>query len=92
MEAEFEAQKDAEFAKYEEFFKDSTDFAELKENKTEKSVKEIESELAIMYARKSLANSNFSKSNDGAMVAGLIDDGEKEGFVSTKYGYVRINR
>ena len=92
MEAELDAQKDAEFAKYEEFFKDSTDFAELKEKKTEMSVKEIESELAIMFARKSLANSNFSKSNDGAMVAGIADDGEKDGFVSTRYGYIRTNR
>lgn len=89
MEAELEAQKDAEFAKYEEFFKDSADFAELKEKKAEKSIKEIESELAIMFARKSLANPNFSKSNDGAMVAGIVVDDEKEGYVSTKYGYIR---
>ena len=89
MEAELDAQKDAEFAKYEEFFKDSADFAALKEKKTEMSVKEIESELAIMFARKSLANPNFSKTNDGAMVAGIVDDETKEGYVSTKYGYVR---
>ena len=92
MEAELESQKDAEFAKYEEFFKDDVNFAELKEKKAEMSVKEIESELAIMFARKSLSNANFSKSNDGAMVAGLIDDGAKDGFVSTKYGYIKIDR
>ena len=89
MEAELEAQKDAEFAKYDEFFKDDVNFSELKENKAEKSLKEIESELAIMFARKSLANPNFSKANDGAMVAGIVDDETKEGYVSTKYGYVR---
>ena len=89
MEAELEAQKDAEFAKYEEFFKDDVNFAELKEKKAEKSIKEIESDLAIMYARKSLANPNFSKANDGAMVAGIVDNGEKDGFVATKYGYIR---
>ena len=92
MDAELEAQKDAEFAKYEEFFKDDVGFAELKGKKTEKSIKEIESDLAIMYARKSLANPNFSKANDGAMVAGIVDDGAKEGFVSTKYGYIKIDR
>ena len=92
MEAELDARKDAEFAKYEEFFKDDVDFAELKEKKAEMELKEIESDLAIMYARKSLAGANFSKSNDGAMVAGLIDDGEKDGFISTKYGYIKINR
>ena len=86
-----DAQKDAEFAKYEEFFKDSVDFTELKEKKAEMSVKEIESELAIMFARKSLANPNFSKSNDGAMVAGIIDgNDDKEGFVAhSKYGLIR---
>ena len=93
MEAELDAQKDAEFAKYEEFFKDSVDFAELKEKKAEKSVKEIESELAIMFARKSLANADFSKSNDGVMTAGLVDDGAKDGFViSSRYGCIPVNR
>lgn len=91
MEAELEAQKDAEFAKYEEFFKDDVNFSELKENKAEKSLKEIESELAIMFARKSLANSNFSKSNDGAMVAGIINNGDKDGFAYyERYGYVPV--
>ena len=90
MEAELEAQKNAEFAKYEEFFKDDVNFAELKEKKAEKSIKEIESELAIMFARKSLANPNFSKTNDGAMVAGIVDNGEKDNFAyCERYGYVR---
>lgn len=89
MEAELEAQKDAEFAKYEEFFKDDVNFAELKEKKADKSIKEIESDLAIMYARKSLANPNFSKANDGAMVAGIIDNGEKDNSAYyERYGYV----
>lgn len=92
MEAELESQKDAEFAKYEEFFKDDVNFAELKEKKAEMSVKEIESELAIMFARKSLANANFSKSNDSVMTAGLVDTDDKDGFVSTKYGYIPVGR
>ena len=92
MEAELDAQKDAEFAKYESVLSDDVNFAALKDKKAEMSVKEIESELAIMFARKSLANANFSKSNDGVMTAGLVDDGAKDGFVSTKYGYIRTNR
>ena len=65
----------------------------LKEKKAEMSVKEIESECAIMYARKNLANANFSKSNDGVMTAGLVDDGAKDGFiVSTRYGCIPVNR
>lgn len=92
IEAELDAQKEAEFAKYESVLTDDVNFAALKEKKAEMSVKEIESECAILYARKSLANANFSKSNDSAMTAGLIDDGAKDGFVSTRYGYIRINR
>jgi len=88
IEAELDAQKDAEFAKYESVLIDDINFAALKEKKAEMSVKEIESECAILYARKNLAT-NFSKPNDDAMTAGLVDDGEKNGFVATKYGYVR---
>ena len=92
IEAELDAQKDAEFAKYETVLADDDNFASLKEKKADMSVKEIESELAIMYARKSLANTNFSKSNDSTMTAGLVDNGEKDGFVETKYGYIKVRR
>lgn len=92
IEAELEAQKDAEFAKYEAVLGEDVEFAALKERKTEMTVKEIEGECALMYARKHLAQSNFNKSNNGAMTAGLIDDGGKDGFVETKYGYIKTRR
>lgn len=90
IEAELDAQKDAEFAKYETVLTDDVNFVALKEKKAELSVKEIESECAILYARKNLANANFSKSDNGDMKAGLIDDGAKNGFVATKYGYIPV--
>jgi hypothetical protein len=90
IDAELDAQKDAEFAKYEVVLADDVNFAALKEKKSEMTVKEIESECAIMYARKNLAQSNFSKSNEGVMTAGLIDNGGKDGFVETKYGYIPV--
>lgn len=92
IEAELDAQKDAEFAKYETVLTDDVNFAALKEKKAELSVKEIESECAILYARKNLANANFSKSDSGDMKAGLVDDGAKDGFVATKYGYIKVGR
>lgn len=91
IEAELDAQKDAEFAKYEEVFKDNVEFEALREKKAEMTVKEIESECAILYVRKNLAT-NFSKNDNSAMTAGLVDDEEKDGFVSTKYGYIRKSR
>ena len=91
IDAELDAQKDAEFAKYETVLSDDINFAAIKEKKAEMTVKEIESECAILYARKNLANANFSKSNNDTMTAGLVSDNhDKDGFVYTeKYGYVR---
>ena len=90
--AELDAQKDAEFSKYETLLGDDVDFIALKERKSELTVKEIEGECAIMYTRKHLAQGNFSKSNNGVMTAGLIDDSGKDGFVETKYGYIKTKR
>lgn len=90
IEAEVDAQKDAEFTKYETILADDANFAALKERKSELTVKEIEAECAIMYARKALAT-NFSRNNDSVMVAGIIDNGgAKEGFVETKYGFIPV--
>lgn len=92
IDAELDAQKEAEFAKYEAVLADDVNFAALKEKKSELTVKEIESECAIMFARKSLAQTNFSKANEGAMTAGLIDNEGKDGFIDTKYGYIPVKR
>ena len=92
IDAELEAQKDAEFAKYETVLVDDVNFEALKEKKAEMTVKEIESECAILYARKNLAQTNFGKSNDGVMTAGIIDNDRKDGFVETKYGYIPVRR
>ena len=93
IEAELDAQKDAEFAKYETVLTDNVEFEALKEKKAEMTVKEIESECAILYARKNLTQANFAKSkDDGMMTAGLIDNSGKDGFIETKYGYIPVGR
>ena len=92
IEAELDAQKDAEFAKYETTLADDANFTALKEKKAEMTVEEIESKLAIMFARKTLAQTNFSRSNDSTMTAGLINEAENEGFVETRYGYIPVKR
>lgn len=92
IEAELDAQKDAEFAKYETVLNDDVNFTALKEKKAELTVKEIESECAILYARKSLAQTNFTKSIDSVMTAGLINDDINNGMIETKYGYISVGR
>lgn len=90
IEAELDAQKDTEFAKYETVLADDVNFAALKEKKAELTVKEIESECAILFARKNLANTDFSKSDNGIMTAGIIHDNSNNGFVETKYGCIPV--
>ena len=90
IEAELDAQKEAEFAKYEAVLAEEAGFAELKEKKSEMTIKEIESECAIMYARKNLAQSNFSNSNNGVMTATLVDEHARDGYVETKYGFIPV--
>ena len=92
--AELDAQKDAEFAKYETVLTDNVEFEALKEKKAEMTVKEIETECAVLYARESLAKANFSQAkNDGVMVAGLTDMNDKNGFImSERYGNIPIKR
>ncbi len=92
LDAEIEAQKDAEFTKYEFALADNEDFAALKEKKAELSVKDIESECAILFARKNIAQTNFSKSGSTPLVAGVIDNDTDEGYVPTKYGNIPIRR
>ena len=93
IEAELDARKDAEFAKYETVLADDVNFEALKEKKGEMTVEQIESECAIMYARKNLAQTTFSKANDGVMTAGLVESAEKDGFYeSARYGYIPVRR
>ena len=94
IDAEIDAQKDAEIAKYETVLVDCAEFEELKAKKSEMTVKELESECAILYARKNLEQNNFSRTNTNAtMTASVISNtNEKEGFVySERYGFVPVS-
>lgn len=93
LDAEIEAAKDVQFAKFESILGEDAEFIELKKNKANYSVKEIEDSCYIMYAKKDMAT-NFSKQTGGAMTAGLMDDGldSDVGFISTKYGNIPIKK
>jgi predicted RNase H-like HicB family nuclease len=93
IEAELDAQKDAEFAKYETVLTDNVEFEALKEKKAEMTVKEIESECAILYARKNLSQASFSRTDNGVITAGLVDNDGKDGFViSSRYGCIPVKK
>lgn len=89
---ELNAEKDAKFAEYEDVLADNADFAAIKEKKDELSVDEIEKECAVLYVKSSrAAKANFSKSGASPAV-GIIeedDDDVADGYVNTKYGFVK---
>jgi hypothetical protein len=91
--AELDAQKDAKFAEYEDILSESAEFTALKERKNEMSVDEIEKECAVLYVKANRAKINFSKTSGTSIALGVIDDeGNADGYVSTKYGNIPVNR
>ena len=90
--AEINAAKDAKFAEYEDVLGDNAEFAAIKEKREELSVDEIEKECAVLYVKATrAAKTNFSK-NSNAAVIGVMNDGDDDvidGYVSTKYGYIK---
>lgn len=91
---EFEAQnaaKDAKFSEYEDVLGENADFVALKEKKDSMSVDEIEKECAVLYVKESRGKTNFT-ANDGSPAIGIFtddDDFESEGYVNTRYGYIK---
>lgn len=93
LDAELDEKKNAEFAKYETVFADCAEFETLKEKKSEMTLDKIESECAILYARKNLGKTNFSKFGNSSLSAGIIDDSkDDEGYVATKYGNIPVSK
>jgi len=90
--AEINAAKDAKFSEYEDVLGENAEFAAIKEKRDELSVDEIEKECAVLYVKATrAAKTNFSK-NPSAAVVGVMNDGDDDvidGYVSTKYGYIK---
>ena len=91
---ELNAEKDAKFDEYEDSLSEVAEFAALKEKKDELSVDDIEKECAVLYVRQNRAKSNFSKSDNGDAAVEIIDDEDDamDGYVNTKYGYIKVGR
>lgn len=89
---ELNAAKDAKIAEYEDSLGENADFAAIKDKKDELSVDEIEKECAVLYVKTMrAAKTNFSKSNSSPAVS-IIEDGDdddRDGYVNTKYGFVK---
>ena len=94
QEAELDAKKDAEFARFEKAMGDNADFIELKSKKADMTVDDITAQCSILYARLNLENSksNFSK-NSAGLTVGINDDDESPvGYEVTKYGNIPVSR
>lgn len=90
--AEINAAKDAKFAEYEDVLGENAEFAAIKEKRDELSVDEIEKECAVLYVKATrAAKTNFSKNSNAAVIGVMndVDDDVLDGYVSTKYGYIK---
>lgn len=90
--AEEKAKKVSEFTKYESILADVEAFTTLKTKIDEMSLSEIESECAILYARKMLPKNSFSTSE---LSSGIIEPetlNDTNTFYSEKYGTISIRK
>lgn len=91
---QLEAEKENVFNEYSLALSDVVEFEQLKEKKSEMSVKDIESECAILFAKKNLRK-NFSKRSDSLTVNvsdTSIHDDDDTNYVSTKYGNIPLHK
>lgn len=90
---EINKKKDAEFSRYEVALSGDEEFESLKSLKSTMSLEEIEGKCAILYAKKNLLHTNYSKSNSQGLTIGIMDDeNDNNGYISTKYGDIPIKR
>ena len=84
--------RDEMLAQFESVLSDCEEFATIKDNKADYSVDEIEQKCSVILFRKN-KGMNFNKQNKNAVI-GIPDtqDDEKQGYVTTKYGDIPVNR
>ena len=81
-----EAAKDAEFAKFDQHLGDNADYINMKENRNDFTVEQIQNQCAILFTEKNL-NANFSRKdkNPAPMVADVFEQ-KPAVEVNSRYG------
>lgn len=84
--AAVEAAKDAEFAKFDQHLGDNADYINMKENRNDFTVEQIQNQCAILFTEKNL-NANFSRKdkNPAPMVADVFEQ-KPAVEVNSRYG------
>lgn len=85
-----EAAKNAEFQKFDQHLADCKEYSDLKNNRDQYSLEDIQSQCAILFTQKNL-NANFSRKNKetAPTVADVFDQTPKND-VSSRYGVLPI--
>lgn len=87
-----EAAKDAEFEKFDQHLGDNKDYIELKANRNDYTVEQIQSQCAILFTEKNL-NANFSRKdkNPTPLVANVFEQ-KPNTEVNSRYGVLPIKK
>lgn len=91
-----EAAKDTVFQKFDIHLSDNEQYEEIKKNRDNLTSDEIYGQCSILFTKKTLeAKTDFSKgkSNKQSIISDIMDDiGETDGYVTTKYGDIPLNK
>lgn len=90
---EIEANKDAQFERFDSTLADVTEYQTIKADRDNMTVDEIEQKCSILFTKKTLAQSNFSKTN-GKLAAGIDEDTDDKsvGYIATRYGNIPVGK
>lgn len=91
IEEAVKAEKNTMFAKFDNYLSEVPEYIALKDKAEEMSVSDIETQCSVLYTKKQLATTDFSKRTNVSPTLDIVDDDvENEGYVSTIYGNIPV--
>ena len=89
--AAIEAQKDAEFAKFDQHLSDDADYAQLKQDRDNYTLEEIQSKCAIMFTKKNL-NANFTQKKGSTPTVSEVFEQTPKSDANSRYGVLPMKK
>lgn len=89
--AAIEAQKDAEFTKFDEHLADDAEYTQLKQDRDKYTLEEIQSKCAILFTKKNL-NANFTQKKGTTPLVTEVFEQTPKSDINSRYGVLPIKK
>lgn len=89
--AAIEAQKDAEFTKFDEHLADDAEYTQLKQDRDKYTLEEIQSKCAILFTKKNL-NTNFTQKKGTTPLVTEVFEQTPKSDINSRYGVLPIKK